>query len=363
MKKALHYLIIVLLFLSVFISFSAELPYLRTMGQYPICLPKTGQSKIYHSRDDGALQKGVSWPKPRFIIQTNGTITDNLTGLMWERFPSPKRMNWHDAFKRIKELNTIKLGGFGDWRLPNINELASLINYNVVRYYQWLTEQRFVIVSKINAYYWSSTTNIRDIQFANCIMWDGFHLIEKKEAFFNLGGDAKGDYYTLATRTEKAGIIKLPRTGQIKSYHSGDDGDLLLGIPYPHTRFVKNGNGTITDKLTGLMWEISPSQYTYNWFQAFGRIVELNATKLGGYNDWRLPNIIELRSLANMNNILSEFLNQSGFNNIERSSYWSSTSRDFQSAWYMSTTDGAIRSGEKLTYPKGLYVIAVRGGN
>jgi len=46
-------------------------------------VPKTGQTTSYDTRDDGALEKGVAWPTPRFTDNNNGTITDNLTKLIW----------------------------------------------------------------------------------------------------------------------------------------------------------------------------------------------------------------------------------------------------------------------------------------
>jgi len=46
-------------------------------------LPKTGQTTVYSTGDDGDIQAGVSWPSPRFMDNGDGTITDNLTGLMW----------------------------------------------------------------------------------------------------------------------------------------------------------------------------------------------------------------------------------------------------------------------------------------
>ena len=46
-------------------------------------VPKTGQTTSYGTGDDGALQKGVAWPTPRFTDNSNGTVTDNLTRLIW----------------------------------------------------------------------------------------------------------------------------------------------------------------------------------------------------------------------------------------------------------------------------------------
>jgi DNA-binding beta-propeller fold protein YncE len=50
---------------------------------YPAPVSKTGQAISCADGDDGALQKGVVWPIPRFTDNQNGTVTDNLTGLMW----------------------------------------------------------------------------------------------------------------------------------------------------------------------------------------------------------------------------------------------------------------------------------------
>ena len=49
----------------------------------PAPVPKTGQTVSYATGDDGDLQKGVAWPDPRFTDNSDGTVTDNLTGLIW----------------------------------------------------------------------------------------------------------------------------------------------------------------------------------------------------------------------------------------------------------------------------------------
>ena len=49
----------------------------------PSPVPKTGQTTSYATGDDGELEKGVAWPNPRFTDNNNGTVTDNLTGLIW----------------------------------------------------------------------------------------------------------------------------------------------------------------------------------------------------------------------------------------------------------------------------------------
>jgi hypothetical protein len=46
-------------------------------------VPQTGQTTLYAEGDDGDMQAGVEWPTPRFTNRGNGTVRDNLTGLLW----------------------------------------------------------------------------------------------------------------------------------------------------------------------------------------------------------------------------------------------------------------------------------------
>lgn len=96
-------------------------------------LPKTGQATVYTAGDDGTYQKGwwknktIANNKVRFIDNGDDTITDRATGLMWEKIPSSSTYTWSAAIAHAEQLT---LAGYTNWRLPNINELLSLINYN-----------------------------------------------------------------------------------------------------------------------------------------------------------------------------------------------------------------------------------------
>lgn len=98
---------------------------------------KTGLVTSYATGDDGALQKGAAWPDPRFTDNANGTVTDNLTGLVWLKKPYLLgEMTWSNA---VSACNSVASGSYdltdgssaGDWRLPNIKELASLMSYRL----------------------------------------------------------------------------------------------------------------------------------------------------------------------------------------------------------------------------------------
>ena len=97
---------------------------------------KTGQTITYEPGDDGNLQKGVAWPNPRFIDNGDGTVTDNLTGLIWLKNANCfSVLDWTLA---LGAANALKSGecsltdgsNEGDWRLPNIKELLSLVDFS-----------------------------------------------------------------------------------------------------------------------------------------------------------------------------------------------------------------------------------------
>ena len=105
---------------------------ITTFVVYPqsgtISLPDTGQITSYATGDDGELQEGVNWHSPRFTDNSDGTITESLTGLMWVRVFATIERSWQGA---LDYCNNLTLAGYTDWRLPNIDELESLLNKGV----------------------------------------------------------------------------------------------------------------------------------------------------------------------------------------------------------------------------------------
>ncbi len=138
-------------------------------------VPKTGQTTPWGTGDDGTLQKGVAWPNPRFIDNNNGTVTDKLTGLMWQKnanciatyYPGfdndsslgDGEVTWPHALAFVAGINngTYPLCRFGysDWRLPNVRELNSLIDYG--RSPTFPAGTPFIGLAYDN--YWSSTSH------------------------------------------------------------------------------------------------------------------------------------------------------------------------------------------------------------
>ena len=106
-----------------------------TAGLAPAPVARTGQTVSIAPGDDGALQKGVAWPNPRFTDNNNGTVTDKLTGLIWLKNANCLQdiRGWQEVLQFANSLASGACGlsdgsRSGDWRVPNRNELASLLD-------------------------------------------------------------------------------------------------------------------------------------------------------------------------------------------------------------------------------------------
>lgn len=125
----------------------------------------------------------------------------------------------------------------------------------------------------------------------------------------------------------------LAKTGQVISYYPKDDGDYQRGLPVQGEKFIDNGDGTIKDLVTGLMWVKDPSQIpgglfgtpgspiTMGWYDAIDNCENLD---YAGYSDWRLPNIREFASIVDCSKY-NPAIDTAYFPNTQTSGYWAST--------------------------------------
>jgi hypothetical protein len=127
-------------------------------------VPKTGQTTSALAGDDGDLQKGIESPDPRFTDNSDGTVSDNLTGLRWLKdanCPDISPNAWHDALAAVGNLADGACGlsdgsSAGDWRLPNRNELLSLLD---MEQFSPALPSAHPFANLQASYYWSSTTS------------------------------------------------------------------------------------------------------------------------------------------------------------------------------------------------------------
>jgi len=267
---------------------------------------------------------------PRSYTDLGDTIRDNVTGLEWQKTPNTTKYSWKNASSYCDALN---LGGHADWRLPSVAELATLIDsgrsepalhplFNVTtdddvdKYYYWSSSPR------------AEASTIWYIDF-------GYGVISYEYKTW--------DIYVRAVR----------------------------GPVYePENAFIVNGDGTVSDSATGLMWHQCTSDQTWTetkckgkempalWDQAVEYITNLNDASYLGYTDWRLPSRNELQSLIDY----SHFGPASTFPDMQSLDYWSSTGMvgysDYNS-WAIKFANGYVSAYENEA---SWYVRAIRSG-
>lgn len=146
------------------------------------------------------------------------------------------------------------------------------------------------------------------------------------------------------------------KTDQVTVRRTGDDGDFQKGYPRSGDRFVDNGDGTITDNATGLMWVKEPgaiggvwgtpgSPTPMNWDLAIDRCLALN---YAGHDDWRLPNIKELMTLVDFST-RNPAIDEDFFPDTQLGNYKSSTSymSPVTNGWVVYANDGIVYNVSK----------------
>ncbi len=131
-------------------------------------LLKTGQTAICRTGDDGDHQKGIAFSYQTADPAGNGEIVtiDNVTGLMWASDGNGKGCNWGNEFDNwitaVDWGDVLNFAGYNDWRLPNIRELLSLVNYSK---FNPALDRAYFPNTVREGFYWSSTGYVNDCDF------------------------------------------------------------------------------------------------------------------------------------------------------------------------------------------------------
>ena len=277
----------------------AEVGYTAEKGGYPIV--DTAQDIFYSNNAIiEAPAKGEPFygqdaqftrNPPSYTDNGDGTVTDNVTGLMWQKDPGEKP-TWAQAMEGLDDFNKAALGGYTDWRIPTVKELFSLVdqrgktgrgsadsvpyidtNYFVFLYGDQAGEKRFIDSQIIStSVYCGTVPNGIATMF-------GYNFAD---------GRIKG----------------YPLNKRFYCYH------VRGNKSYGQNLFVDQGDGTILDEATGLMWMQQDSGHynagdvkdgSMDWQAALAWAQEMNEQNFLGYSDWRVPNIKELQSIIDYN--------------------------------------------------------------
>jgi hypothetical protein len=264
---------------------------IASAATYPIV--DTAQVQCYDARaaieypSAGTLYSGqdaqYEGNPPSYKLNGNGTVSDNVTGLMWTQSPGEKKSYENAVAGAVK----CRVGGYHDWRLPSIKELYSLIKFNGMdpdpRRYDSASLAPFIDSSVFKFQYGDERKGDRiiDSQFATSTL-----------------------YVSTTMRGNKTMFGVNFADGRIKGYPAGSIGRRMKtyyvlyvrGNPdYGKNKFKDNGDGTVSDDATGLTWMKADSGKGMNWADALAYAENLEQA---GHSDWRLPNAKELQSIV-----------------------------------------------------------------
>ena len=291
--------------------------YAQTVVKTMLRLPDTGQNSSYTNTfgEDNDFNINI----PFFIINGDGTVTDTITGLMWQQADGGE-MTIENA---VTYCSTLTLAGYTDWRLPNAHESFSILNHQNVN----PSLDNTVFPTSLAEYWWTSDRQPND----------------SSKVWVTNGGGGVGNHPK--TETISAGGLKHFNTRAVRDIHPTSI------IP---NHFSDNLNGTVTDNLTNLIWQKNSMNDSLTWEDA---LVKADTMLLAGYNDWRLPNIKELQSI-NIEQIMNPSINTTYFTNIGINKLWSSTSLPNQTtkAWYLDTKYGVTTYQTKTSKQKVIFV-------
>jgi hypothetical protein len=272
---------------------------------------------------------------PSYTNNGDGTISDNISGLMWEKSPDRNGDNIIDYYDKItystalSSASACNTGGYTDWRLPTIKEQYSLIMYYGAEPSPTATTQGSA-VPYIN-------TNYFDFAYGDLNASE--HGATADERIID-AQYATSTIYVSTTMNGSSTMFGVNfADGRIKGYPANDVKKYCVlyvrdNSAYGKNNFIDNKDETITDNATNLMWMQNDNQTTISWEEALTYAENLT---FAGYSDWRLPHIKELQSIidytrspATTNSAAIDSLfnctqitNEAG--NTDYGYYWSST--------------------------------------
>ena len=241
--------------------------------QGQISPPAPGQA--FYGQD--AAYQGT---QPSYLDNGDGTISDLNTGLMWQKSPDfATKRRWSVAGVYA---DALILAGHDDWRLPTVKELYSLIDFQGSS--KSNPPRPYIDTNYFDFQYPDTSTGDRliDVQFWSSTQYVGTTMNGNLTAFGVNFADGRIKGYPSSM---------MPNGTYFERYVRCVRGPQNYGV----NDFVDNGDNTITDLATGLMWSKSDSASTMNWEAA---LAHAETSSLAGHSDWRLPNAKELQCLV-----------------------------------------------------------------
>lgn len=285
------------------------------------------------SGQDGESRTGLPIPRQRFRDNRDGTVTDRLTGLVWLADANAfGQVTWMEALATAARVRHGEHGltdgsEAGDWRLPNVNEFQSLLALDNRSGSALPADSPWPDLPPAN--YWSSTS----VHAFPALAW--YQAFAVGPPVFDLKFNAmrmwpvRGESEVVPVTGQKHCYDPLGNT--IPCGFTGQDGEIQAGRRWPSPRFTDNGDGTVTDHVTDLVWLRDGNPFgTLSWQAALDACAALESGHHGLTDgsrpgDWSLPNVNELRSLEDYGQARPALQAGHPFVNVRESLCWSST--------------------------------------
>ncbi len=270
---------------------------LPEVSGYPIVDSK--QTVFYNNQNEisapsqGAAFYGqdatYSGNQASYVDNGDGTVTDMVTGLMWQKSPDTDgdgdidvndKLTYAEA---VAGASSFDLGGYDDWRLPTIKEQYSLILFNGVDPSGYEETDTDGLIPFIDTDYFDFAYGDTDA---------GERIIDSQYASSSLyvNGELLFGVNFADGRIKGYGLSMPFGPGDKTFFVTYVRGNTEYGI----NQFVDNGDETISDEATELMWMKSDNGEGLNWEEA---LAYAESFEFAGYDDWRLPNVKELQSI------------------------------------------------------------------
>ena len=262
-----------------------------TNGAYAVV--DTGQTNCYNNTTNISPpapgqpfygQDGnIAGKQPSYRTNSDGTVSDLNTGLMWVQARGSNQVTWAAA---VVGATNCTVGSYHDWRMPTIKELYSLTKFTGQNGIGFTSTAGYIPFIDTNyfgfAYGPGTSTSV------------GSRVIDAQDWSANA-------YVSTVMGGQTATFGFNFTDGRIKGYPQFNSNYVRYvrgNTSYGVNNFVNNGDGTISDKATLLMWARNDSGFGMDWSNALAWAQAMNASNYLGHNDWRLPNTKELQTIV-----------------------------------------------------------------
>jgi hypothetical protein len=273
---------------------------------------------------------------PNYVDHGDGTLTDSVTDLMWQRSADSDGDGDIDAADKLSYTQAqsycedLSLAGYDDWRLPDIKQLYSLIDFRGIDPSGYTGSDSTGLVPFIDSGFFAFSygdtlagERIIDAQYASSTLYAAYVDNDAEAMLFGVNfadGRIKSYGLNLFGRDKVFYVICVRGNAR----YGGND-------------FVDHGDGTISDQASGLMWARADSGQGRDWAATLDWVARQNAASYLGYDDWRLPNAKELQGLVDYRRsadssasaaidplfAVSDIVNEAGVADFP--AYWTST--------------------------------------